>query len=319
VLLAIVVVMAFAVLTVPGAALGAGAEPGGGVGEGQVVAWPFGTSPPAGVRRVSPLAGAGFWMPVIRSAFAGQFSDLDGTYTAGAGDELVFVSADLDTFDPPLGQVEPGSFPTALTVRFAGHAVALTPTTAGSLSGVAGSSYGATGYEYTGEWVVAIPDGAPVTLTASEGGFSQSVDLRDGDQVGVAPVVLYRDSAGPLGLDVQPSLAATLGVSTMSGRVTFPVTVKDAVLSFFRLDSPVPSTGLGSGDAFLWASVSVGKGEGRAGQYYFDPVDPPTAATLGVPGRGSLAAAFGPTFQGADENWPGSTGSWCQRRSRRRR
>jgi hypothetical protein len=48
---AIVVVLAFAVLTGPETAPGASAEPGGEVGEGQVVTWPFETSPPAGYAR----------------------------------------------------------------------------------------------------------------------------------------------------------------------------------------------------------------------------------------------------------------------------
>ena len=278
------------------------------VGEGQVVTLPAGTSAPAPTRTVSSLAGVGFWMPVISSAFAGRFSDEAGTLTAGAGDELVFVSAELDTFAPPLGMVDSSYTGTTLTLSFAGHAVTLPATPSGSVSGVAGSTYGVTGTQYSGVWVVAVPDGTPVTLTASEGGSSQSVDLRAGGRVVSAPVVLYRDPAGPLGLDVQPNLARSLGVSTGSDEVTFPVTVKEVVLTDFRLDQAVPSAGLPVSEAYLLVSVTVGDGTGSAGKYYFDPGDPRTAATLSVPGQGAIPAAFGPAFGGADQDLAGIYG-----------
>jgi hypothetical protein len=280
----------------------------GNVGEGQVVTLPAGTSAPAETRTAGSLAGLGFWVPVISSAFAPRFSDEAGTFTAGAGDELVFVSAELDTFHPPLGLVDSSYTGTTLTLRFAGHAVTLPATPSGSVAGVAGSTYGATGIQYSGAWVAAIPDGTPVTLTASEGGSSQTVDLRAGGRVGSAPVVSYRDAAGPLGLDVQPNLAGSLRVSTGSDHVSFPVTVKEAVLTDFRLDQAVPSAGLPVSEAYLLVSVTVGDGTGRAGQYYFDPADPRTAATMRVPGRGEMPAAFGPAFGGADEDLAGIYG-----------
>jgi hypothetical protein len=286
----------------------AAAQTGGVVGDGQVVTLPYGTSPPARTRSLASLAGAGFVATAVRSAFARQFDLEGGPVFTGPGDELVFVAAQLETFDPPLGKVDSSYTGTTLSVTFAGHSVMLPLAPSGQVSGVAGSTSGATGTEFAGGWVVSLPEGAAVTLTATEGEFSQAVDLRTGRRVGVVPTALYRNPAGPLGLDLRSNLSGTLAVSTGSDRITFPVTVPEAVLTFFRLDTDQPTTGLPASEAYLLVSVTAADGQGSAGQYYFVPSDPPTAATLTVPGTGVIPASFGPAFDGSDQNIDGIFG-----------
>jgi len=227
------------------------AQAGRPVGDAQVVTLD-GTFSPAGAGRLPELAGPGFVAPAIRAAFYGQVSAGSGVYVpASPSDELLFLSVTTYTFAPPLGSSDltyKAGLAPALSVDFAGSTVALPQSPRGAIDGVAGSGYGQQGELYSGEWLVAVPKGAAVTLSAAEEGFTQSVDIRDATRVGEAPTVLYRSAKGPLALDVRPNLAGSLLVEAGGERVSFPVTLKEAFLGFFDLssvnDTPAAAPGI---------------------------------------------------------------------------
>ena len=276
------------VVIMSGLALGgaaAGAAGGQPVGDAQEVMLPSGFTPPVGLRQLLPLAGVAFVAPVISAGFYGHVDGMDGSLVPSqTGDELLFVSVEAFSFAPPFDQTPYHYAAPQLSVVFGDHSVSLTETLDGSVSGVAGSAYGSDGARYSGSWVVALPKGAPVKLVAAEDGFSQSVDLRTGVRVGSSPVVLYRDQSGPLGLDLRPNLAGKLVVAAGSSRVSFPVTLREAVLDYFNLASPDAGAGLSADQAWLFVQVSFGVGVDQTGRadWYLDPAVPAQALSVSV-------------------------------------
>ena len=282
------------------------------VGDGQAVALD-GTFSPAEVGRLPELAGPGFATTSVTAAFYGQVSTTSGNYVpALAGDELLYLSVNLYSFAPPLGNsalTYEADFAPALTVNFAGSSVPLPQAPRGSIKGVAGSKYGEQGELYSGQWLVALPKNAPVTLSATENGFTQSIDVRNATRVGETPTVLYRSSSGPLALDVRGNLAATLVVDAGGNQVRFPVTLKEAFLGFFDLSSVDDTPAAAPGEAYLFAQVSIGAGvdgQGRA-DWYLDPSAPGQAVTVAVDGGAPETAARSPAAPGP--HGVGHTGS----------
>ena len=263
----------------------AAAEGGQQVGDAQAVTLPSGFTPPAGLRQLLPLAGVAFVAPSISAGFYGHIDGMDGSFVPSqSGDELLVVSTEAFSFAPPFDQTPYHYAAPQLSVVFNGHSVSLAPTPDGSVSGVAGSAYGDDGAQYSGSWVVALPKDAPVRLVAAEDGFSQSLDLRTGVRVGSSPEVLYRDQSGPLGLDLRPNLAGTLVVTAGGSRVSFPVTLHEAALNYFNLDSPDAGGGLSADQAWLFVDVSFGVGVDQTGRadWYFDPAVPAHALSVSV-------------------------------------
>jgi hypothetical protein len=300
--------LGFMVFPVGGGAI-AVAQTSGQVGDAQLVTLSSDAPLPPQARPMPSLAGVAFVAPVIEAGFASQFEGDNGVLMAPAGDELLFLSVDAYSFAPPFGQTGYHYASPLLTVAFSDHVVTLPESPEGTVAGVAGSAYSDDGAYYPGRWVVAVPAGAPVILTAREGPFSQALNLRTEARVGLSPVALYRSPAGPLALDVRPNLAGSLVVSAGSHRVTFPVTVSEDVLSYFRLDSPQPTSGLPANEAYLLVEVSVPAGSDPAGnQYFFDPDDPTAAVTLRLPGRPALRSQFGPSDPGPGEPLDGIFG-----------
>lgn len=275
----------------------AAAQNGQLVGDAQAVTLQPGFQSPPGVRQMLPLAGLAFVAPSISAGFYGQVDSADGSYApATPGDQLLYLSVDAYSFAPPFGQTGYHYASPQLSVTFAGHAVSLPETPDGSVQGVAGSQYGDDGAYYPGAWIVAVPKGVAVNLVATEAGFSQTLDLRTGSRVGPAPSVLYRSAAGPLALDLRPNLSGTLTVTAGGSRVNFPVTLTEATLNYFNLDSPNATSGLTPDEAYLFAEVSFGAGvdqQGRA-DWYFDPSVPTQAITLQSAGQSALTPAEGP-------------------------
>ena len=254
----------------------AGASAGQTVGDVQAVTLD-GTFSPAEVGRLPELAGPGFATTSVTAAFFGQVSTTSGNYVpASAGDELLYLSVNLYSFGPPLGNsalTYEADFAPALAVNFAGSSVPLPQRPRGSINGVAGSTYGDHGELYSGQWLIALPKNAPVTLSATENGFTQTVDVRNATRVGETPTVLYRSPSGPLALDVRGNLAATLLVDAGGNQVRFPVTLKETFLGFFDLSSVNDTPAPAPGEAYLLAQVSIATGvdgQGRA-DWYLDP------------------------------------------------
>lgn len=275
------------------------------VGDAQAVTLVFGATPPGALASMPPLAGLAFFAPTVQAGFFDQVSTQDETYTpASAGDELLFLSVDADSFAPPFGQTGFHYAAPQLSVTFADHSVSLPESPDGSVSGVAGSSDGADGAYYPGRWLVAVPKAAAVHLVAMENGFSQMIDLRSGARIGSVPTVLYRDRSGPLALDVQPNLAGQLVVTAGGSRVTFPVTVQEETLSFFNLSSAQAPAPLPASQAYLFVQLTVGTGTDQSGtaDWYFDPQDTTGAVNVTVNGE-AVAATIGPTAPD-----PGNTG-----------
>ncbi len=86
------------------------------------------------------------------------------------------------------------------------------------INGVGGSKYGDHGELYSGQWLVALPRNAPVTLSATENGFTQPVDVRSATRIGEAPTaeeVLGRCIASLFGFreaeTFQPTAEEVLG------------------------------------------------------------------------------------------------------------
>ncbi len=106
----------------------ADASAGQPVGDGQAVTLD-GTFSPTKVGRLPELAGPGFVTTSVTAVFYGQVSTASGDYTAAsAGDELLYLSVNLYSFAPPLGNSEltyKADFVPALAVNFAGSSVPL--------------------------------------------------------------------------------------------------------------------------------------------------------------------------------------------------
>jgi hypothetical protein len=275
------------------------------VGDAQVATLPSGSSSPGGIRQLPPLGGLAFFAPSVQAAFYGQISIQYVTYTpASPGYELLYLSVNACSFAPRSARPGTTTRSPQLSVTFAGHSVALPETPDGTISGVAVSAYGDDGACYPGSWVVAVPKGIPVRLVAAQAGFSQSLDMGSGTRVGSAPTVLYRSRSGPLTLDLRPNLAGSLVVNAGGNRVTFPVTLQEAALSFFDLASPDPTASRAATQAYLFDDVSVGTGtdqDGRA-DWYLDPQVATQGVNFQVAGK-TVAATEGPPA--AD---PGDTG-----------
>lgn len=267
------------------------------VGDAQAVTLPSDYTPPSGLRQLLPLAGVAFVAPSISAGFYSHLDGTGGSYAPSQpGDELLYLSVEAYSFAPPFGQTPYHYAAPQLSVNFAGHTVALAETPDGSVSGVAGSAYGDDGAHFPGRWVVALPRGVPAQLVATEDGFSQTLDLRTGLRAGPSPAVLYRDQSGPLGLDLRPNLAGNLVVTAGGNRVTFPVSLREAALNFFNLQSPDATPGASSDQAYLFVEVSFGVGVDQAGHadWYFDPAVPSHAVSASVAGAGVATPTQGP-------------------------
>jgi hypothetical protein len=291
------VVLMSAGLWLPGGFARAAAQDGQPVGDAQAVTLASDYAPPPGVRQLLPLGGVAFVAPSISAGFFSHVDGSEGSFVAAQpGDELLFLSVDAYSFAPPFGQTPYHYAAPQLSVTFGGHTVALTETPDGTVSGVAGSGYGDDGAYYPGRWVVALPKGAPVQLVATENGFSQTLDLRTGLRVGSSPAVLYRDQSGPLGLDLRPNLAGTLVVDAGGNRVTFPVTLQEATLNYFNLQSPDATAGANADQAWLFVEVSFGVGVDQSGRpdWYFDPAVPTHALSVSFNGGPAIAPTQGP-------------------------
>ena len=166
------------------------------VGAGGVVTLPYYAQVPSQARRVASLAGVGFVEPDIRAGFAATFPTSEGLLRAAPGDELAFVSAEAYSFSPPFGQTGLHYGPPNMILDPIGRPVAAPLTSSEMVSGVAGSMYQDSGVHYVGRWVIEVPRGAALRLSASRAGFTQTVDLRSGEHVGPAPEVLYRAPTG---------------------------------------------------------------------------------------------------------------------------
>jgi len=287
----------------PAGSWAAGSAGGQVVGDGQLVTLPAGEPVPSSASVLPPLAGLAFWAPTVEAATSQSFATSQGRFSAASGDVLVFVAVDSQVFTPPFGSIDRGVSPPPLTLT-AGSAVhALRLETSGLASPVAGSTNGDQGSEADGRWLIAVPAGSAPVLTASEAGFSQSDDLTSGQRVGPAPSVLYRDGAGPLGLDVHPSPAGQLSVQTPGGPVVLPVTVNEAVLSWFRLDEKTgPPSGLPDDQAYLLVSVRVGAGGDPGGRRAVLAGGAVGTLVTAGPARGAaMASAFAPhpLYEGA--------------------
>ena len=273
------------------------------VGDGQAVTLD-GTFSPGKVGRLPELAGPGFATTSVTAAFYGQVSTASGNYVpALGGDELLYLSVSLYSFAPPLGNsalTYEADFAPALAVNFAGSSVPLPGRPRGSINGVAGSKYGDQGELYSGQWLVALPKNVPVTLTATENGFTQTLDVRNATRVGETPTVLYRSSSGPLALDVRGNLAATLVVDAGGNQVRFPVTLNEAFLGFFDLSSVNDTPAAAPAEAYLFASVSIGTGVDGSGRadWFLDPSGPGQAVTVAVDGGAPVTAARAPAAPG---------------------
>jgi len=265
------------------------AEAGQQVGDALAVTLD-GTFAPAAVGRLPGLAGPGFAAPAIQAAFYGRVSTGSVVYVpASPVDELLLLSVATYTCAPPLGSSDltyKAGLTPALSVDFAGSTVALPQSPRGAIDGVAGSGYGQAGELHSGEWLVAVPKGATVSLSAAEEGFTDSADVRDATRVGEAPSVLYRSAAGPLALDVRSNLAGSLVVEAGGERVSFPVTLKEAFLRFFDLSSANDMPASTAGMAYLFAEVFIGTGVDSQGRpdWYFDPSSPGQAVTVTAAG-----------------------------------
>ena len=286
-----------------------GGEP---IGDTQVVTLDGTFSPPK-VGQLPELAGPGFIATSIQAAFYGQVSTDSGEYSpASAGDQLLYLSANLYSFALPLGtseQTYEPDFAPALAVNFAGSSVALPQSPDGSINGVAGSAYGDQGELYAGQWLVALPKDAPVSLSANEDGFTQTVDIRNATRIGEAPTVLYRSPAGPLALDVRPNLAGTVVVDAGGSRVSFPVTMQEAFLGYFDLSNADDTPATAPDQAYLFAEVSIGTGvdsQGRA-DWYLDPSAPAQSVTVAADGGPAEMAVRAPAAPSSDG--VGDTGS----------
>jgi hypothetical protein len=245
--------------TVAGAAGGRGRQV---VADGQVVSLPSDEPVPAAALTLPALAGLSFWAPSVRAAISGSFTTAQGRFVAPPGEVLVFVALDSQVFTPPFGSIDRGVDPPSLTLDYGGVSVLLPQSPSGLVSPVAGSDSGDQGSQYDGRWLVAVPAGSNPVLRSSEAGFSQADDVRSGLRVGAAPAVLYRDRSGPLGLDLRPSLSAKLDLTTTKGPVVLPVTLSEAVLSYFRLDETAGApSGLADDRAYLLVQVTVGSGD----------------------------------------------------------
>ena len=278
-------------------ATAATAQDGTAVGEYQVVQLPSDFAPPAGAQQLPDLVGPGFLVSTVQGGFSSALDTSQGQYTpADIGDELLYVISDTYLFHLPFYQPGASGGPFTLSVTSAGHAVALPLSLRGSISGVAGSAYGDEGTSYPGAWAVAVPKAVALDLVATSSGFSQTVDLRSGARVGLAPEVLYRSAAGPLALDVRPNSAATLVVAAGADRISFPVTLQEATLSYFDLTDPSYPSGLDPGSAYLFVRFSVGVGTDQAGraQWYYVPSVPSSAASLQILGQSPVAARIAP-------------------------
>ena len=267
------------------------------VGDAQAVTLPSDYTPPSGLRQLLPLAGVAFVAPSISAGFYSHVDGTEGSYSPSQpGDELLFLSVEAYSFPPPFGQTPYHYAAPQLSVSFTGHTVALPETPDGSVSGVAGSAYGDDGAHFPGRWVIALPKGVPAQLVATENGFSQTLDLRTGLRAGPSPTVLYRDQSGPLGLDLRPNLAASLVVTAGGNRVSFPVTLREAALNFFNLQSPDATPAASTDQAYLFVEVSFGVGVDQAGRadWYFDPAVPSHALSASVDGAVTTAPTQGP-------------------------
>lgn len=256
---------------------------------------------------LAPVGGLAFWARSVSAGFYPSVSGEDGSYVpAVGGDELLFVSVVADSFAPPFGQTQYHYAAPELSVTFTGQSVSLPETITDEPQGVAGSQYGADGAEYADAWLVAVPKGAGVDLVAAENGFAQTLNLRTGARVGATPTVLYRDASGPLGLDLQPNLSGTLSLTAGGSRVNFPVTLNEAVLSYFDLAEPNAPSGLAANQAWLLVEVSVGTGTSSSGDadWYYDPSTTAEAVTIDAAGQSGIAARQAPPAPD-----PGNTGT----------
>jgi hypothetical protein len=178
------------------------------------------------VPRDGRLAGYGFLTAVTGAAFTSTAGAGSDSVQASPGDQLVVVAAtETDTnqgfyYDygnsGPIYQLVSGQLKVDLATAASGSYV----------------------------WAVSIPDGAPASLVATNGGFSQSFDLRTGSRTGSSPVALYRDPTSPAATQTLSASQTLRGTGSGADPASLTIAPSEAVLGYFQpnetLTAPPP-------------------------------------------------------------------------------
>ncbi|HEV2360412.1 MAG TPA: hypothetical protein VGS21_01795, partial [Acidimicrobiales bacterium] len=123
-------------------------------------------------------------------------------------------------------------------------------------------------YFASGDFAVAAPTGAPVTLVISAAGFSQSFSLSSGHRVGVAPAALYRSTTA-YELSVLPLTERVLGETDLQSGATASL---EAILTQVQLSYFLPGDPLtrapSPDEAFLAVDFGTSEVPGPSGDSF---------------------------------------------------
>lgn len=172
------------------------------------------------VPRDGRLAGYGFLTDVTGAAFTSKAGTDSDSVQASSGEQLVVVAATETDTDQSFFYDYGNSAPTYQLVS-------------GQLKvDLATSAIGGSPASYI--WAVSIPAGAPAALVATNGGFSQSFDLRTGNRTGSSPVALYRDLNSPAATQSLSASQTLRGSASGADPAILSIAPTEALLGYFE-------------------------------------------------------------------------------------